>query len=98
MSSYRNDRQAPHADAGAANGSASGEHASDYETTLRGGKARNPIGADGPDVGAVDSYRRWLNRVEAPERRRSPTDPALYTWKGYRNWSDKVRRGWKQDE
>jgi hypothetical protein len=25
-------------------------------------------------------------------------DPALYTWKGYRNWSEKVRRDWKQDE
>jgi hypothetical protein len=21
-------------------------------------------------------------------------DPALYTWKGYRDWSDQVKRNW----
>jgi hypothetical protein len=25
-------------------------------------------------------------------------DPSLYTWKGYRNWADKVRRDWTPEE
>ena len=45
-----------------------------------------------------DTYRRWLTRVQAPGKGRIPLDPGLYTWKGYRNWSDKVRRDWKPEE
>ena len=45
-----------------------------------------------------DTYRRWLTRVQAPGKGRIPLDPGLYTWKGYRNWSDKVRRDWKPED
>ena len=56
------------------------------------------VAADGKDVGGWDAYRRWLTRVQAPDKRRAPLDPGLYTWKGYRNWSEKVRRDWNPDE
>lgn len=45
-----------------------------------------------------DTYHRWLTRVQAPGSGRIPLDPGLYTWKGYRNWSDKVRRDWKPED
>ena len=45
-----------------------------------------------------DTYRRWLTRVQAPGGGRIPLDPSLYTWKGYRNWSEKVRRDWKPED
>jgi hypothetical protein len=45
-----------------------------------------------------DTYRRWLTRVQAPGSGRVPLDPSLYTWKGYRSWSDKVRRDWKPED
>lgn len=45
-----------------------------------------------------EAYRRWLTRVQVPGGRRAPLDPSIYTWKGYRNWSDRVRRDWKPDE
>lgn len=45
-----------------------------------------------------DTYHRWLTRVQAPGNGRIPLDPGLYTWKGYRNWSDKVRRDWKPED
>ncbi|MFW2404634.1 MAG: hypothetical protein ACN4GT_07690 [Gammaproteobacteria bacterium] len=56
------------------------------------------VAADGKDVSGWEAYRRWLTRVQAPEKRRAPLDPGLYTWKGYRNWSDKVRRDWQPEE
>lgn len=56
------------------------------------------VSADGNDVSGWEAYRRWLTRVQAPEKRRAPLDPGLYTWKGYRNWSDKVRRDWQPEE
>jgi hypothetical protein len=53
---------------------------------------------DAKDVASVDSYRRWLSRVQLPDKRRIAMDPSLYTWKGYRNWAEKVRRDWTPDE
>jgi len=50
------------------------------------------------DAGGLEAYRRWLTRVRTPQTRRAPLDPSLYTWKGYRNWSEKVRREWKPED
>ena len=47
---------------------------------------------------SFEAYRRWLTRVQAPGSQRVPLDPSLYTWKGYRNWSDRVRRDWKAED
>ena len=56
------------------------------------------VSADGKDVSGWEAYRRWLTRVQAPEKKRAPLDPGLYTWKGYRSWSEKVRRDWQTEE
>lgn len=49
-----------------------------------------------------DACRNWLSRAPAPvSQRRQILDPSVYTWKGYRNWSDRVKRSWtdrKQDD
>jgi hypothetical protein len=39
-------------------------------------------------------YRRWISKAPAPKERRVGIDPALCTWKGYRNWTEQVRREW----
>lgn len=102
MSNYKNNNFPPGTDRviadgnGTANGNANGKPG--YESTLKNGRVRNLVTPEGRDMGGWDSYRRWLSRVQSPEKRRSVMDPALYTWKGYRNWSEKVRRDWKQDE
>lgn len=64
-------------------------------TEPRNGTAPSP---DGKDVGSWDSYRRWLSRVQLPDKRRVAMDPSLYTWKGYRNWAEKVRRDWTPED
>jgi len=48
--------------------------------------------------GGWDAYRRWLTRVQTPASGRAKLDASLYTWKGYRNWSDQVRRDWNNEE
>lgn len=69
-----------------------------YGDAVRDRREKGLVAADGKDVSGWEAYRRWLTRVQAPEKRRAPLDPGLYTWKGYRNWSDKVRRDWSPDE
>lgn len=61
-------------------------------------RAPNLVAQDGGDVSGWDSYRRWLSRVQLPDKRRIAMDPALYTWKGYRTWAEKARRDWGKDE
>ena len=49
------------------------------------------------DADGWEHYRQWVSKAPAPRGRRSGIDPALYTWKGYRNWTEQVRRNWKPD-
>jgi len=49
------------------------------------------------DADGWQQYRRWISKAPAPRGRRTGIDPALYTWKGYRDWSDQVKRNWSKD-
>lgn len=71
---------------------------SGYSSALAERSGPNLVAQDGKDVSGWDAYRRWLSRVQLPDKRRTAMDPALYTWKGYRNWAEKVRRDWSPDE
>jgi len=50
--------------------------------------------AGSQDADGWQKYRRWISSAPAPERRGSGLDPSLYTWKGYRNWTEQVKRDW----
>lgn len=49
------------------------------------------------DADGWEHYRHWVSKAPAPRARRAGIDPALYTWKGYRQWSEQVRRSWSPD-
>lgn len=64
--------------------------------------SREDVAKASNDENAADGwqqYRRWISKAPAPRTRRSSIDPALYSWKGYRNWTEQVKRNWtdKQD-
>jgi hypothetical protein len=50
------------------------------------------------DANGWQHYREWISKAPAPRGRRVGIDPALYTWKGYRNWSEQVKRDWSPDQ
>jgi hypothetical protein len=50
---------------------------------------------DAPDADGWQQYRRWISKAPAPRSRRSGIDSSLYTWKGYRTWSEQVKRNWQ---
>jgi len=51
--------------------------------------------ANDADNDGWQQYRRWISKAPAPRSRRSGVDPALYTWKGYRSWTEQVKRNWQ---
>lgn len=46
------------------------------------------------DADGWQQYRQWISKAPAPKGRRVGIDPALYTWKGYRSWTEQIRRNW----
>lgn len=49
------------------------------------------------DADGWQQYRHWISKAPAPRGRRVGIDPALYSWKGYRNWTEQVKRNWDDD-
>jgi hypothetical protein len=50
------------------------------------------------DADGWQQYRRWISKAPTPRTRRSGIDPSLYSWKGYRDWSDNVKRNWIKEQ
>ena len=60
-------------------------------------KAANSSQPAANDADGWKQYRQWISKAPAPRGRRVGIDPALYSWKGYRNWTEQVRRNWSED-
>lgn len=56
-----------------------------------------PVAPAANDADGWQQYRQWISKAPAPRGRRVGIDPALYTWKGYRNWTEQVKRSWTPD-
>ena len=64
-------------------------------------QAESPVPPDQPAANDADGwqqYRQWISKAPAPRGRRGGIDPSLYSWKGYRNWTEQVRRNWSPDK
>lgn len=46
------------------------------------------------DADGWEQYRQWVSKAPTPRGKRTGIDPALFTWKGYRSWTEQVRRNW----
>ena len=66
-----------------------GVAANDREAGIHAGDDADPDG--------WQQYRRWISKAPAPRTRRNNIDPSLYTWKGYRNWTEQVKRNWQEN-
>ncbi|NNC77779.1 MAG: hypothetical protein HKN77_07430 [Woeseiaceae bacterium] len=56
-----------------------------------------PVEPAANDADGWQQYRHWISKAPAPRSRRSGIDPALYSWKGYRSWTENVKRNWTRD-
>ena len=75
--------------------------ASDYDAERQEESQDSARDADGRSNGSSDQdgwqqYRKWISKAPVPRQRRGGIDPSLYTWKGYRNWTEQVKRNWSE--
>ena len=73
------------------------EHATDGGSETMTGEAETSAGVADKPTDHWQKYRRWISKAPAPRSRRSGIDPSLYTWKGYRSWSEQVKRNWSDN-
>ena len=67
----------------------------DAESDSKAPEVESDSAAEQPaEVDRWQQYRRWISKAPAPRGRRTGVDPSLYTWKGYRNWTEQVKRNW----
>ena len=67
------------------------------QTVPTGQPAANDAQPAANDSDGWQQYRQWISKAPAPRGRRVGIDPALYSWKGYRSWTEQIRRNWDPD-
>lgn len=45
-----------------------------------------------------DAYANWLDRMQRARARHAAITRNLYTWSNYKNWADKMKDSWEEDE
>ena len=76
----------------------SGDFSTDAESPAAESEDKlSPAQPAANDADGWQQYRQWISKAPAPRGRRVGIDPALYTWKGYRNWTEQVKRNWSPD-
>ena len=73
------------------------EYKEDNSSTATSDSTVTPEQAAANDADGWQQYRRWISKAPAPRGRRVGIDPSLYTWKGYRTWTEQVKRNWSDD-
>jgi len=51
-----------------------------------------------PGPADADPYANWLDRMQRARARHAAITKNLYTWSNYKNWADKMRDHWDEDD
>ena len=76
---------------------ASNYDAEGREESQESGRAADVSSSGSSDPDGWQQYRRWISKAPVPRQRRGGIDPSLYTWKGYRNWTEQIKRNWSDE-
>ena len=58
-----------------------------------------PAGTTPPGpADAADPYANWLDRMQRARARHAAITKNLYTWSNYKNWADKMRDNWEDED
>lgn len=57
-----------------------------------------PTGTTPGSADAADPYANWLDRMQRARARHAAITKNLYTWSNYKNWADKMRDNWEEDD
>jgi len=56
-----------------------------------------PVATPAPSKDA-DAYATWLDRMQRARARHAAITRNLYTWSNYKNWADRMKDSWEDDD
>jgi hypothetical protein len=57
-----------------------------------------PAGAAPGPADTADPYANWLDRMQRARARHAAITKNLYSWSNYKNWADKMRDNWEDED
>jgi hypothetical protein len=57
-----------------------------------------PIGKTSSPPKDSDAYATWLDRMQRARARHAAITKNLYTWSNYKNWADKMKDSWEDED
>ena len=51
-----------------------------------------------PAADGADPYANWLDRMQRARARHAAITKNLYSWSNYKNWADKMRDNWEDED
>lgn len=57
-----------------------------------------PGATPSPAADGADPYANWLDRMQRARARHAAITKNLYSWSNYKNWADKMRDNWEEDD
>lgn len=57
-----------------------------------------PTGATPGSPDTADPYANWLDRMQRARARHAAITKNLYTWSNYKNWAEKMRDNWEDED
>jgi hypothetical protein len=60
--------------------------------------SRSPGATPGPTADGADPYANWLDRMQRARARHAAITKNLYSWSNYKNWADKMRDNWEDED
>ncbi len=68
-----------------------------YDFSKPIGRAAMPRRESSRPINGLDAYSNWVSRVQPGTGGRGKLNNALYTWKGYRDWADRIKQNWEAE-
>jgi len=60
------------------------------------GKQKEPLSSESADP--AEPYPDWLDRMQRARGRHAAITRNLNTWSSYKNWADRMRESWEDEE
>ncbi|MBW4050290.1 MAG: hypothetical protein HIU85_02350 [Proteobacteria bacterium] len=62
------------------------------------GKQKDPPSGEAPAADPAEPFPDWLDRMQRARVRHAAITRNLNTWSSYKNWADRMRESWEDEE
>ncbi|HUN72246.1 MAG TPA: hypothetical protein VMU52_08045 [Steroidobacteraceae bacterium] len=61
-------------------------------------KQKEPLSNEAAETDPAEPFPEWLDRMQRARGRHAAITRNLNTWSSYKNWADRMRESWEDEE